>query len=140
MKNGKYSSLAQYQDIKIGYGTVDSINFKTIYIKLKTWIKPLENNNYDYIISKTTKKIKTHIFHNSNEIFCKESIVDINIKTSSLKLNKKSFMDLEITLFVKNNIDFRDKKMIKVVRNLIKDIIDNDFDNKNFYNFHQNKN
>ena len=140
MKNGKYSSLGQYQNIKIGYGTVDSKNFKTIYIKFKTWIEPLETSNFELLISKTSKKIKSHIFQYPNDFFHKESIVDINVKTYSIKLNKKSFMDLEITLFTKTDIIFNDKKLIKFIKTIIKDIIDNDFDNKNFYNFHQNKN
>ncbi len=33
MKTGKFIPLGTYDDVKIGYGTVDFKNLKTIYLK-----------------------------------------------------------------------------------------------------------
>ena len=35
--------------------------------------------------------------HNLNNLFKKESIVDLDIRTKGIKLDKKSFMNLEVT-------------------------------------------
>jgi hypothetical protein len=45
MKIGKYFPLGTYNDVKIGYGTVDYKNLNTIYLKINSWVKP--NNNDD---------------------------------------------------------------------------------------------
>jgi hypothetical protein len=34
MKIGKYIPLGEYNNVKIGYGTVDFKNLKTVYLKL----------------------------------------------------------------------------------------------------------
>ena len=47
MKSGKYIPLGTYNDVKIGYGTVDSKNLKTIYLKLNSWLQP-ENEHYEF--------------------------------------------------------------------------------------------
>jgi len=139
MKRGKYLPLGYYQNLKIGYGTVDYKELKTVYIKFKTWIMPLEDVDCNYTMSRTIKKIKTHIFNLESDLFQRESIVDLNMKVNSVKPNKMSFVDIEITLFTKSQFDIKDKKIKNYINNLINDIIDDDFENKNFYNFHKNK-
>ena len=59
MKIGKYIPLGTYNDVKIGYGTVDFKNLKTIYLKLNSWLQPEnETDDFNYVISKSRKKIK----------------------------------------------------------------------------------
>ena len=48
MKTGKYIPLGIYNDVKIGYGTVDFKNLKTIYLKLNSWVQP-ENDTDDFV-------------------------------------------------------------------------------------------
>lgn len=139
MKRGKYIPLGYYQNLKIGYGTVDYKDLKTVYIKFKTWIMPLEDVDCNYTMSRTIKKIKTHIFNLESDLFQRESIIDLNMKTNSVRPNKKSFVDIEITLFTKSQFDIKENEVKDYINNLINDIIDNDFENKNFYNFHKNK-
>ena len=38
MKTGKYIALGYYNDVKVGYGTVDHKKLKTIYIKLNSFL------------------------------------------------------------------------------------------------------
>ena len=78
MKTGKFIALGYYENVKIGYGTVDHKNLKTIYIKLNSWLAPEnEDEEFDNIISKTKRKIKLRIYDLHSDLFKKESIVDI---------------------------------------------------------------
>ena len=62
MKIGKYIPLGEYNDVKIGYGTVDYKNLKTIYLKLNSWVQPEnETDDFDSSIFKTRRKIKDSI-------------------------------------------------------------------------------
>lgn len=135
MKKGKYVKLGTYQNVRIGYGTIDYINLKTIFLSLKSWIIPITDDDYDYVISKTRKKIKKHLYSINNDLFHKETIVDLNIKSNRLKINKKTFMDNEITLYTKKNFDLKNPEIKNMIKNIIENIIDNDFNNKNLYNF-----
>mgnify|MGYP000903159314 CR=1 FL=1 len=59
MKTGKYISLGEYKEVKIGYGTVDFKNLKTIYLKLNSWVEPNnDTDDFDSLISKTRRNIK----------------------------------------------------------------------------------
>ena len=53
MKIGKYIPLGTYNDVKIGYGTVDFKNLKTIYLKLNSWLQPEnETDDFNHLIGK----------------------------------------------------------------------------------------
>ena len=59
MKTGKYIPLGTYNDVKIGYGTVDFKNLKTIYLKLNSWLQAEnETSDFDTTIYKTRRRIK----------------------------------------------------------------------------------
>ena len=110
MKIGKYIPLGTYNDVKIGYGTVDFKNLKTIYLKLNSWLQPEnETDDFNYVISKSRKKIKDLIFNLKSPYFKEQSIVDLDIRTKGIKLEKRSFMNLEITLYVNDQFDIKSK-------------------------------
>ena len=110
MKKGKTSKLNIFDDAKCHYGTVDSKNLKSIYLVLQTWIEP--NDEYENW-SKLTGEIKRNILHTLIEVvdctfFEKKYILYLDLRTSCIKKNKKSFLNLEVTLFThKENIDFK---------------------------------
>jgi len=140
MKTGKFIALGYYENVKIGYGTVDHKKLKTIYIKLNSWLAPeSEDEEFNNIISKTKRKVKLRIYDLHSELFKKESIVDLDVRTKGIKLGKKSFLNFEITLFTEKYFDIRSDEVKNVLENLIKDIIDSDLDNKILFNFHKNK-
>jgi hypothetical protein len=74
-----------------------------------------------------------------NEFFKKENIVDLDVRTKGIKLEKKSFMNLEITLFVKNQFDIRDKEVKKSIKSISENIISGNLKDKNLFNFYKNK-
>ena len=140
MKAGKYITLGSYEDVKIGYGTVDHKNLKTIYLKLNSWVEPDDEiANYNSILSKTKRSIKLRINELNSELFKKENIVDIDIRTKGIKTGKKSFMNLEITLFTKKMFDIRTNETKNYIQSILQNIIDDDLTDKNLFNFHLNK-
>lgn len=140
MKTGKYISLGEYNEVKIGYGTVDFKNLKTIYLKLNAWVEPNnDTDDFDYLIGKTRRGIKEIIYNLKNENFKPQCIVDLDIRTKGIKLNKRSFMNLEITLYVDNFFDVKSKHIKVLVKDIIKSIIEDRLSNKNLFNFYKNK-
>jgi hypothetical protein len=139
MKTGKYIPLGEYKNIKIGYGTVDFVNLKTIYLRLNSWIQPSSESDYEDSIKKSRKQIKDHCYYLNNQNFNNLCIVDLDIKTKGLKLEKRSFMNLEITLFVKSHFDVRSKQSKSMVKSILYEIIDDCLEDKNLFNFNRNK-
>ena len=139
MKAGKFIQLGYYKNIKLGYGTVDSKNLKTIYIKLNSWLEPNDIIDFRHAINKSRKSILKYIFNLNSSLYKKECIVDMDIRTSGIKLNKKSFMDLEITLYVNEIFDIKDSIVKDSLLNLMKNIIDTNLMNDAIFNFNKTK-
>jgi hypothetical protein len=141
MKAGKYIRLGEYENIKLGFGTVDFRNLKTIYIKLNSWLLPInDEEDFDLIISTTRRLIKDIIYKKSNNLFRPQSIVDLDIKSKGIKTDKKSFMNLEITLYTINHFDIKDITIKEYIKNLSIDIIEGALIDKNLFNFNKTKN
>jgi hypothetical protein len=140
MKTGKYIPLGTYNNVKIGYGTVDFKNLKTIYLKLNSWVQP-ENDTEDYnqTISKTRRKIKESIYNLKDSNFKDQCIVDLDIRTKGIKLEKRSFMNLEITLYVEKQFDIKSKEIKNAIKNLLEDVVNDGLIDKKLFNFHKSK-
>jgi hypothetical protein len=140
MKIGKYIPLGTYNDVKIGYGTVDFKNLKTIYLKLNSWLQPEnETDDFNYVISKSRKKIKDLIFNLKSPYFKEQSIVDLDIRTKGIKLEKRSFMNLEITLYVNDQFDIKSKDVKNIIKDLFESVIDEGISDKKLFNFYKSK-
>lgn len=127
MKKGRYYSLGDYSNIKIGFGTVDIINLKSVYIDFNSWInlvdEDIDSSEIEKRINSIRKKMKTHFYKRNDKIFREECIVDFDISFNSLNPNKQTFFNLEITLYFSENIILKNEK--DRFRNITKDIIDN---------------
>jgi hypothetical protein len=140
-KTGKYINIGTYKNIKIGYGTVDFVNLKTIYIKLNSWITPNDmEKNFNSELSLSKRNIKLYISNLKNEYIKPSSIIDFDIRTKGIKANKKSFMNLEITLFVEKYINIKDNKTKELIKNITHNIIDTYLVDKTLFNFNKSKN
>ena len=140
MKIGKYIPLGTYNDVKIGYGTVDFKNLKTIYLKLNSWVQPEnETDDFNYVIGKSRKKIKDLIFNLKSPYFKEQSIVDLDIRTKGIKLEKRSFMNLEITLYFNNQFDIKSKEIKNILKDLFESIVDDSISDKKLFNFYKSK-
>ncbi len=140
MKTGKYIPLGTYKNVKYGYGTVDFKNLKTIYLKLNSWLQPEnETENFDHTILKSRRIIKELVYNLKNPLFKQQSIVDLDIRTKGIKLEKKSFMNLEVTLYVEKQFDVRSKEIKNIVSELTERVINECLSDKKLFNFYKTK-
>ena len=140
MKTGKYIPLGTYNDVKIGYGTVDFKNLKTIYLKLNSWVQPEnETDDFDHMIHKTRRKVKEILYNLKNPYFKQQSIVDLDIRTKGIKLEKRSFMNLEITLYVDTQFDVKSKEIKNNVKDILSMIVEDGLSDKKLFNFYKSK-
>lgn len=140
MKTGKYIPLGTYNDVKIGYGTVDFKNLKTIYLKLNSWVQPEnETDDFDHTIHKTRRKVKEIIYNLSNPFFKQQSIVDLDIRTKGIKLEKRSFMNLEITLYVDKQFDVKSKEIRNNIKDIMSSVVEDGLSDKKLFNFYKTK-
>jgi hypothetical protein len=142
MKKGKTSKLNIFDDAKCQYGTVDSKNFKSLYIVLQTWVEPIKDqDNWNRV----TGEIKRQILHTLLEVaepttFEKKYIVDLDLRTSGIQKNKKSFLNLEITLFLSNqNIDFKSIMLRSKIKNILQSIYKDDLKNSKYFTLSKTK-
>jgi type I site-specific restriction endonuclease len=136
MKKGKTSKLNIFDDAKCHYGTVDSKELKSIYVVLQTWIEPItDEENWNRI----TGILKRQILHTLLEVvefttFEKKQIVDLDLRTSGIQKNKKSFLNLEITLFVHDKtIDFKSLILRSKIKKIVSSIYHDDLKNSKYF-------
>ena len=142
MKKGKTSKLNIFDDAKCFYGTVDSKNLKSIYVVLQTWIEPLTlDDNWNRLVG----EIKRQIQHTLLEVidpqtFERKQIVDLDLRTSGIQKNKKSFMNLEITLFVHNKtLDFKSHILRDKIKKMLTSIYIDDLKNNKHFTLSKTK-
>lgn len=144
MKRGKEITLNVDSHYKVKLGTVDNKNSKSIYISLCAWgelIPTTDIINYDSVISKLRKQIK----HNLNstidagDFHKNKYIVDLDMRSSGISNQKRSFMSCEITLYQKNNLPVNKPQIINSATSLIKNIINNCLENQNHFTFYKTK-
>jgi hypothetical protein len=142
MKKGKTAKLTGFRTSKIHYGTVDSKEFKSLYLNIQTWVEPkTEVENWTRVVLNLTRAVKHSIYENiEKDLFDNKFIVDLDLRTSGLQLKKKSFMNLEINLFLINEIDFKSTKLKKSLKKLTKEIYNDVFSGNEYFKFYLTKN
>ena len=142
MKKGKTSKLNIFDDAKCLYGTVDSKNMKSIYVVLQTWIEPITiDDNWNRLVG----EIKRQIQHTLLEVidpqtFERKQIVDLDLRTSGIQKNKKSFLNLELTLFIHNQfIDFKSLMLKSKIKNILNSIYKDDLKNNKYFTLSKSK-
>jgi hypothetical protein len=142
MKKGKTSKIQTHNFAKISYGTVDSTNLKSIYLNIQTWIEPTDNyDNYNRIVLNMSRSIKHIIFDSVNrQLFEEKFIVDLDLRSSGITKGKKSFMNLEITLYLnKDDVDFKSKEIKESLKKISNNIIDEVFYDNQYFKFYLTK-
>jgi hypothetical protein len=142
LKKGKNIKLPNKKNVKIRFGTVDSINLKSIYINLQSWIEPKTySDNWQRVISILNKTIKQTILeHINKDLFEENFISDMDLRSSGISRGKKSFLDLEITIYLKRkDIFFQSKEIKESVKDLTNFIIDENFKGNKYFRFYLRK-
>jgi hypothetical protein len=145
MKTGKEIKNNEIENYSIVYGTVNNKNPKSIYLNLSAWADPLNEDylNYNFDIRNLNKNIKQTLFNylnKNNSIFNKDrTIVDLDIRESGVKFGKRSFMNCEITFFMKEAISINSIEITNELEILTKILISL-FDSNKTFNFYKKKN
>ena len=137
MKKGKSVKLILFNPIKSVYGTVDSNEFKSIYINIQSWVSPkFEYDNWNRVVCNLSREIKHSVYNSiTPTIFQEKSIVDLDLRTSGISHGKKSFFNLEVNLYVNQNFDFKSQEIKDSIRKIIKQIYKNNIDNNKYFDF-----
>lgn len=116
--------------VRMKYGSINRLNPIVVYINGKSWISPTFDGDYEELITKIfnsfKKELKSQV--NSSPYFDNKIVCDFDLKTSSLKENKKNFLSFEFYIKQKTNIiQLKDMKLL--IKNTFKGAIDKLVDN-----------
>ena len=144
MKLGKEIKLDLLDNYKTKIGTVNNKESKSLYINLCAWgqLSELDENlNYDYYLRNVRKKIKQKLNNSLNEdLFHNHKyIVDLDMRTSGLSVEKRSFMSCEITLFQKRFLPLNKPRIVDNTKEIIKDVVTDCLESNSIFTFHRTK-
>jgi hypothetical protein len=106
MSRGKEIKLKTKHEYSVTIGTVDNKSPKSVYLRISAWGQPKNDSliNYNAVINKIHKNIKSKVtLFPEDKFYTKRTIVDLDMRDSGIKFNKRSFMNCELTLFQKEN-------------------------------------
>ena len=100
-----------------------------------------ENLNYGYYLRNVRKKIKQKLNNSLNkDLFHNHKyIVDLDMRTSGLSVEKRSFMSCEITLFQKKYLPLNKPRIVDNTKEIIKDVVTDCLENNSIFTFHRTK-
>jgi len=137
MKKGKSVKMNISTSFKSMYGTVDSKNLKSLYINIQSWVSPkTELDNWNRVVCNLSRELKHTVFESiDTSVFVKNSIVDLDLRTSGICSRKKSFFNLEINLFLGKELDFKSSELKDSIRRIVRNIQNTNISNNNYFDF-----
>jgi hypothetical protein len=141
MKKGKSVKLNLYNPIKSSYGTVDSKNLKSIYINIQSWVTPKTDlETWHRVVGNLNRDVK-HSIYNSlpKPFFMEQTIVDLDLRTSGINFGKKSFFNLEINLFINEQLDFKSQILKDHVKKVVSSVYKDTIINNKYFEFSKSK-
>lgn len=142
-KKGKKIKIKTHLNYKTISGTVDNSNPKSVYVSISSWAKPKINDELDYnrILSRIDYDLKRTVRDKLNtDLFdTRRYIIDFDMKLSGIKYGKKSFMNCEITLYQKLKLKLNEDNLQKELKNIIDDVIEEVFDENEYFSFEKTK-
>jgi len=142
MSRGKEILINEDEKFLIKLGTIDNKNPKSVFLTISSWTTPKkEEENYDRIVSNLRKKIKQKIYDTQNDVIFdpKRTIVDLDLRSSGISLNKKSFMYCEITMFQNELLSLKSDVMIRYFKDISKKLIGDVFNEDSFFEYNKKK-
>lgn len=141
MKKGKSVRVNLYSTIKTTYGTVDSKNLKSIFLNIQSWVSPKkDHDNWKRVVNGLKKDIRCSVLDSIDyDIFKEHVIIDLDLRTSGICVNKKSFFNLEINLFTNSEIEFKSHEIRESIKKIIKKLYKEDVMSNNYFDFYPSK-
>lgn len=117
---------------------------KAIFLNISSWLTPkYEDDMIDYhsISKKLRKSIKQTIYNNidNNYFDPNKTIVDLNLKESGIKYNKKSYVECEITLITNNNPQYTFDELNDEVNRMNRMVISDSFLSNSYFQYSRKK-
>ena len=146
-KTGKEIKISKFNNYSVVIGSTNNKNSKANYINISAWAEPqfFEEVNYKRIIKDINKKIKQLLFNllstNDYDEFSQDkTIVDLDIRESGIRYGKRSFINCEITLFLKSEIQVNSDYMKLMLDKIIDDVINTTLETNKVFKFYKKKN
>lgn len=141
MKKGKTTKLELFRDAKCYFGSVDTTELKSIYLVLQTWVTPkVEKTSWDTTVGSISRTIKHKILEILNkEVFREHFIVDMDLRTSGIKLKKSSFLNLEVTFFTQKNVEFKSEKVSEELKKIMSEVYNSVLSNSKYFTIQYSK-
>ena len=142
MKKGKTAKIIGFKTAKVIYGTVDSINLKSLYLNIQTWVEPIEESeNWTRVVLNLSRGVKHSIYKTiDKKIFTDKFIVDLDLRSSGLNIGKKSFMNLEINFYLQEEgLDIKGTELKNTLQEITKQIFKTNFTKNEYFNFYLTK-
>ena len=142
MKKGKTIRINGLKKIKAIYGSVDAKNLKSIYLNIQTWVDPKIDivDGWDRVISNLSRQIKHTIYDILNRNYFEDKfILDLDLRSSGIQYGKKSFLNLEITFFIKEQILFKSNSLKMEMKKLTQILFSENFKDNKYFDFNISK-
>ncbi len=146
MKKGKELKTNAFKNYNIVYGSVNNKIPKALYINISGWADPRHDgkSNYNRIIRDIDKKVRQTIYDyltdNITTPFLKErTILDFDIRESGVRYGKRSYVNCEITLYLRYETPVNSDNLKPSVDDLINTIIVSVFENNKHFKFYKKK-
>lgn len=142
MKKGKTSQIQGFKTAKVVYGTVDSVNFKSLYLNIQTWVEPkINSENWNRIVLNLSRFIKHSVLDSLDKtLFDNKFIVDLDLRSSGLQKGKKSFLNLEINFYLTGDEnDFKSRRLKESLKKICKQVFQENFTNNEYFKFQLTK-
>jgi len=149
MKTGKEIKIDNFDNYNVVFGSVNNKHPKAVYINMSAWADPIHETdcaiNYNKVIKDTNKKLKQLLYNTFSldkltEFIKDRTILDLDIRESGIKYGKRSFISCEITLFIDSEIPVTSDIMKEKLNTITSVVIDNVFDDNEFFKFYRKKN
>ena len=72
-------------------------------------------------------------------IFEKHNIVDLDLRSSGIQVGKRSFMNLEITLFLKEHMEFKSLILREKIKNIVTTVYRYPLMDSKYFTLHKTK-
>jgi hypothetical protein len=142
MKKGKTIRINGLKKIKAIYGSVDAKNLKSIYLNIQTWVDPKIDmvEGWERVISNLSRQIKHTIYDIINKTFFEDKfILDLDLRSSGIQYGKKSFLNLEITFFVKEQVSFKSNILKGEMKKITQILFSENFKDNKYFDFNITK-
>ncbi len=144
-KTGKEVKLSTPTNYNVVMGSINNKIPNSFYINISAWAEPqYDIINYNRELKNLNKKIKQSFFNlfdsdvNCN-IIKERTIANIDIRESGIRYGKRSFMNCEITLFIKPESYTTFNIMKLNLNDIINTIIKSTFEDNEIFRFHKKK-